>query len=204
MNKKKILILFVIIIVILLIIFFSIYYYKTLKNGNNMINKSEEEIIDYILNIKSYTARMDITIQTNKNETKYVVNQNVDGNISRQEILEPINIAGVITEYDGTNLKITNNKLDLSTTFQNYQYMVENRLWLNSFIEEYKNSKNSKSSVNENNEIILEVENNDEKYNVFKKLYIDKNNAKPTKLIIQDINQKTLVYILYKEIELSK
>lgn len=204
MNKKKLLVLSLIIIVVVFVIFFLIYYYKTMKNGNTMINKSEEEIIDYILNMNSYTAKMNIIIETNKNKTQYVARQSVDGRISKQELLEPSNIAGVVTEYDGTNLKITNNKLDLSTTFENYQYMVENRLWLSSFIQKYKDNDNSKKSVNENNEIILEFKNDTNKYNVYEKLYIDKKTAKPTKLIVQDINQKTLVYILYTEIDISK
>lgn len=204
MNKKKIIILSIVIIVVTLIVIFSICYYKTTRNGNTMINKSEEEILDYILNMQSYNAKINVSIETNKNKTNYIVRQMVNGNISKQEVLEPSNIAGLVTEYDGTNLKITNNKLDLSTTFENYQYMVENRLWLNSFIQEYKDHDNSKCSVNENNEIILEFKNENNKYNVYKKLYIDKKNAKPTKLIVQDINQKTLVYILYTEIEISK
>ena len=202
--KKKIIIFSAIIIAILFIIIFSIYYYKTTKNGNTMISKSEEDILESILNMKAYTAKMNITIQTNKNTSEYIVKQNVDGVASRQEIIEPKNIAGIITEYDGKNLKIINNKLELSTTFENYKYMVENRLWLNSFIQEYKDNDNSKKSVNENNEIILEFKKDNEIYNVYEQLFIDKKSAKPTKLVIQDINQKTVVYILYTEITFSK
>ena len=119
-----------------------------------------------------------------------------------QEVIQPENIAGVITEYDGSNLKIRNNKLNLETTYQNYQYLVENRLWLDSFIEEYKNTDNRKLLSTEN-EIILEVQNNKNPYNVIKKLYIEKKTGKIEKLIVQDINQKTLVYILYTEIKIS-
>ena len=204
MNKKKLFIISLIICVIIFILFFLFYYYKTIKNGNTMVNKSEEEIIDMVLNMKSYTAKMNVKIETNKNKTEYIVKQSVDEALSRQEILEPNNIAGVITEYDGSTLKITNNKLNLSTTFDSYQYMIENRLWLNSFIQEFKDSDNSKKSVNEEDEIILELKNEKNNYNVYEKLYIDKKTAKPTKLIIQDINKKTLVYILYTEIDISK
>ena len=204
MNKNKAVFLTITIILLLLVVFFSIYYYKIMKNGNTMINKSEEEILEYILNMQSYDAKMNITIETNKNKTQYVVAQNVNGIISKQEVLEPENIAGVITEYDGTNLKIINNKLDLSTTFENYQYITDNRLWLNSFIEQYKDSDNARKSINENDEIVLEFKKDDNQYNVYEKLYIDKKTAKPTKLIVQDINKKTLVYILYTEIQISK
>lgn len=204
MKNKKVFILSLGIILLIFIIFFCIYYYKTNKIGNTMINKSEEEIINYILNIKSYNAKMDITVETNKNKTKYVVTQSLENFISKQEVIEPTNIAGVITEYDGTNLKIRNNRLNLENTFQNYQYIVNNKLWLNAFIEDYKNDKNTKSITNKDNEIIVEVKNNKNEYNFYKKLYIDKKTAKPIKLIIQDVNQKTLVYILYTEITISK
>lgn len=202
MKAKKLIVILGIILIIILVSIFLILYYKNGKVGNTIINKSEEQIVDSILNIKSYSAKLDVSIETNKNTTKYVVSQKVENEKSTQEVLEPENIAGVITEYDGTNLKIRNNKLNLETTFQNYQYVVENRLWLNSFIEEFKESSNKKVNSKEN-EIILEVSNTENPYNTYKKLYIDKKTGKPTKLQIEDINKKMLVYILYTEITIS-
>ena len=202
MKAKKLIVIFSIILIIILVSIFLILYYKNGKVGNTIINKSEEQIVDSILNIKSYSAKLDVSIETNKNTTKYVVSQKVENEKSTQEVLEPENIAGVITEYDGTNLKIRNNKLNLETTFQNYQYIVENRLWLNSFIQEFKESSNKKVNSKEN-EIILEVSNTENPYNTYKKLYIDKKTGKPTKLQIEDINKKMLVYILYTEITIS-
>ena len=202
MKAKKLIVIFSIILIIILVSIFLILYYNNGKVGNTIINKSEEQIVDSILNIKSYSAKLDVSIETNKNTTKYVVSQKVENEKSTQEVLEPENIAGVITEYDGTNLKIRNNKLNLETTFQNYQYVVENRLWLNSFIEEFKESSNKKVNSKEN-EIILEVSNTENPYNTYKKLYIDKKTGKPTKLQIEEINKKMLVYILYTEITIS-
>lgn len=202
MKAKKMIVFFIIILIVILVSIFLILYYKNGKVGNTIINKSEEQIVDSILNIKSYSAKLDVSIETNKNTTKYVVNQKVENEKSMQEVLEPENIAGVITEYDGTNLKIKNNKLNLETTFQNYQYVVENRLWLNSFIKEFKESSNKKVNSKEN-EIVLEVSNTENPYNTYKKLYIDKKTGKPTKMQIEDINKKMLVYILYTEITIS-
>ncbi len=202
MKTKKMIIIFIIILIIISVSIFLILYYKNGKIGNTIINKSEEQIVDSILNIKSYSAKLDVSIETNKNTTKYVVSQKVENEKSMQEVLEPENIAGIITEYDGTNLKIKNNKLNLETTFQNYQYVVENRLWLNSFIKEFKESSNKKVNSKEN-EIILEVSNTENPYNTYKKLYIDKKTGKPTKLQVEDINKKMLVYILYTEITIS-
>jgi len=199
--NKKILILLSIIILILII---SItIYYKISKNGNTIINKSDEQIVQDILNISSYKAKIEIEVISNKNSNKYLVKQEVQkNNISTQEVLEPENLAGLITSYDGTNLKIVNNKLNLATTYENYEYIVNNKLWLNSFVQEFKNDSNT-NIITEQEQIILQIENKDDIYNTYKKLYIDKKTAKPIKMTIADINKKVTAYILYSEIEIS-
>ena len=103
MFNKKIFFLILILLIIFLVSFFT---YKFLKNGNTTYNKSEEKIVENILNMNSYSATMEIEIETNKNKTKYVVKQSLyNDNKSIQEVIEPSNIAGVITEYDGKDLK---------------------------------------------------------------------------------------------------
>ena len=202
MKNKKVFVIAIIEIILIFLTIFLVYYYKSRKSGNNIINKSEEQLIEDILNIKAYNAKLDITIETNKNVTKYVVSQKVENEKSIQEVLKPENIAGVVTEYDGEQLKIRNNKLNLETTFQNYQYIVENKLWLNSFTKEFKES--NKTKVNsKTDEIVLEINNTENLYDTCKRLYIDKKTGKPTKLEIEDINKKMLVYILYTEISIS-
>lgn len=202
MKNKKIIILTIIIAILIFIIIFALYYYKKGKIGNTIINKSEEQIIESILNIKSYDANLEVTIQTNKNTTQYALKQELKEEKCIQEVVKPENIAGVITEYDGNSLKIRNNKLNLETTFQDYKYITENNLWLNSFIKEFKETNNKKTTTTEK-EIILEIDNRKNTYSSYKKLYIDKKTGKPTKMQIEDVNQKVLVYILYTEIKIS-
>ena len=202
MKNKKIIILTIIIAILIFIIIFALYYYKKGKIGNTIINKSEEQIIESILNIKSYDANLEVTIQTNKNTTQYALKQELKEEKCIQEVVKPENIAGVITEYDGNSLKIRNNKLNLETTFQDYKYITENNLWLNSFIKEFKETNNKKTSATEK-EIILEIDNRKNTYSSYKKLYIDKKTGKHTKMQIEDVNQKVLVYILYTEIKIS-
>ena len=202
MKSKKLIIILIIAFVIISISIFLILNYKKLKGGNAIVNQSEENIINSILNIKAYSAKLDVTIETNKNKNKYVISQKIENGEATQEVLEPENIAGVITKYDGKDLKVINNKLNLETTFQNCQYIVENRLWLDSFIKEYKESENKKVNSNKK-EIILEVKNSGNVYNTLKKLYIDKQTGKPIKMEVEDINKKMLVYILYTEMTIS-
>ena len=54
MNRKKVLIAFSTIAILILVIFLTKRSYKILKNGNNISNKSADEIENYILNIESY------------------------------------------------------------------------------------------------------------------------------------------------------
>ncbi len=210
MNKKKITIFLITIVLIVFAIIwlFTKNNYKNLKIGNNMSNKNIKEIEEYILNISSYNAKIEVEVQSNKNSNKYILEQKyAEPNIQKQTVIEPTNIAGLETIFDGSNLKINNTKLKLSTIYENYTYMMSNFLWLNSFIEEYKNAiSNGKQSITEENgKIIMEVKNTDEtnRYISNKKLYIDKQTGKPIKMQVQDINQNIIVYILYNEIEIN-
>ena len=204
MILKIIIAILAIAIIAIIIYFFSRNANKNSKIGNNLSNKTNQEIEEYILNISSYEAEIDVEVETNKNKTKYKIKQSyVVPNIERQTILEPSNISGLETVYDGDTLKINNTKLNLSTVYQNYQYMTENFLWLNSFIENYKNS-NNRRIYEENNMIIMEVTlQNNSQYIASKKLFIDKTTGKITKMVVQDKNQKNLVYILYNEIKIN-
>lgn len=205
MNKKRfILILIIIIIIGVIIAFFIKNNYKSLKIGNNITNRSIEEVEEYILNMSSYEAKIEVTVRSNKNENRYLLSQKYSKeNVAKQEVIEPSNIQGVETIYQDGKLEIRNSKLGLSTIFENYPYMAENVLWISTFVADYKESS-QKTITEENNEYIMEVTVEDSnQYNCNKKLYIDKDTNVPTKMLIQDKNNKTLIYILYNEIKLD-
>ncbi len=201
---KKIILISIVIIVII-IAFFIKTNYKIFNLGNNMSNKSADEIEKYILDINSYELTSNITIQTNKNTNIYVIKEKCikDNNIFKQEILEPENVKGISFMYDGTNLKVENSKLNLNKIYENYPYIGENTITLMSFINDYMESNETNISQNEN-EVILETKlKNGNKYIAYKKLYISKDTVTPIKLEIQDITQKTSIYILYNEIKIN-
>lgn len=205
-NKKVIILLILIAILVISVILYFFYKnnYKTINLGNN-INKSEKSIEEYILNISSYEANITIEIKSNKNSNQYVAKQQfVQPNIFKQEIIQPDNIQGLTTIYDGNSLKIENTDLNLTKIYEQYQYIAENALCLNDFIEEYKKSDTKKYEEKEN-QVIMEVkrQNSKNQYIVTEKLYIDKSTKKPIKMEIQDINQNVLVYILYNEIKIN-
>jgi len=201
---KKIITIAIIIITIIAIFFIKINY-KSLKFGNNISNKSVQEIALYILDINSYELTANITIESNKNTNVYMVKEKYikDNNTCKQEILEPENLKDISFIYDGTSLKIQNTNLNLNKIYENYKYIGENSITLMSFINDYKESQESNISENEN-EIILETKlKNGNKYTAYKILYIDKATGNPSKLEIQDITQKTTIYILYNEIKIN-
>ena len=205
-NKKIIIFLILIAFIITLLTLINFFYKKANKNlnlGNNLSNKTNQEIEEYILNISSYEADIEVEVQSNKNTTKYKLKQSyVSPNIEKQTVEEPSNIQGLQTVYDGNKLTITNTKLNLSTVYENYPYITNNYLWLNSFIEDYKNSQKRKL-YEEGNQLVMEVSLEDNPYVYSKKLFINKNESKITKLVVQDKNQKNLVYILYNEIKIN-
>ena len=119
---------------------------------------------------------------------------------------EEISVYGRLSEaialYDNGRLNIRNTNLNLNKIYEDYKYITNNQLLLNSFIEDYKNGDITNIEENENN-IILTVQTDINKYIVSKNLIIDKNTGKPRELQIKDGSQNTLVYILYNRIEVN-
>lgn len=205
-NKRRIIVIIAILILILAIISTITFIKnknntaKTLKIGNNT---TSQEIVNYILNISSYEAQIEVEVKSNKNTNKYRIKQKyIDNENSEQEVIEPSNIQGIKIIKERNNLKIENTKLALTKVLEEYKDISRNNLDLNSFIENYKNNSNSKFKE-ENGQIMMKttaiIENNYQKY---QKLYISKESGKPTKMEIKDTNQNVSIYIIYNEIKI--
>lgn len=205
-SKQKIII--ITIIAIAIVIFISIFFkinYKKINTGNNILNKTLDEVQEYICNINSYEATMEVTINSNKNTNKYKIKQTHDESEDTQEILEPENVKGIKFIYKNNTLQIINTNLNLTKIYNNYPYIESNNLWLNDFLEEYKQADNENKEATENDEeVVLKLEVQNEDSNIkYKELYLDKKTGNPTKLLIQDNNKNTVIYILYSEITIK-
>ena len=205
-SKQKIII--ITIIAIAIVIFISIFFkinYKKINTGNNILNKTLDEVQEYICNINSYEATMEVTINSNKNTNKYKIKQTHDESEDTQEILEPENVKGIKFIYKDNTLQIINTNLNLTKIYNNYPYIESNNLWLNDFLEEYKQADNENKEATENDEeVVLKLEVQNEDSNIkYKELYLDKKTGNPTKLLIQDNNKNTVIYILYSEITIK-
>lgn len=198
--KKIIIIVFLIFIITFLFIFFYLNKSKKMKFGNTM---NSQEIINNILNISEYETVIEAEVKSNKNTNKYIMKQKyIAPNILEQEIIEPENIQGIKIVKKENELKVENTRLDISKIYNDYEYMTDNCMDLNTFIDSYK-SDNEKKLEEKNNEIILYTENKDSKYTRYRALYVSKETGKPTKMEIKDDSKKTLIYILYKEVKFT-
>ena len=200
-NKKIIFITLVVILILAILIIFLLNKTNVKKIGNN---STSQEIVDYILNISSYEAKIEVEVKSNKNTNKYILKQQyISPDVATQEVLEPSNISGIKIIKKGNDLKLENTSLILSNIFENYEYLADNALDLSCFIEDYKKSQNS-NYEEKDNKIIMNVQTkNENKYRQSKKLYIDKSTGNPLKMEITDINQNITVYILYNEVKIN-
>ena len=205
--KKPIIVLILILLLTILMLYFFInknnkLFNKNFNIGNNITNKSIQEIEEYILNISSYEAKLEVTVQSNKNTNKYILKQKyINSKLEEQVVVEPSNIEGLTILYENGKLTVNNTKLNLQTVYDNYEEITQNNLWLNSFIEEYKNNNNR--SISEDSNYVIMTVNTANNYEKVETLYINKNTGNPEKMIVQDKNQKNMVYILYNEIRIN-
>lgn len=205
-NNKKLKLMLIIGLISIIII--MIVVIKN-KNGTTKISKignnsSSQEIVDYILNIESYSSEVDVEIKSNKNSNKYKLKQNyIKDEKNIQEVVEPQNIQGVKIINEKNNLKIENTKLSLTKIIENYQDIANNQLDLSTFITDYKNNNNSKFTEKENKIIMETTSQNESQYRKYETLYISKENGKPEKMEIKDTNQNVIIYIIYNEININ-
>ena len=196
MKNKKIIIILILVIVIILIASFTFFRGKMSKNLKIGNNTTSQEIVNYILSINSYETKVEVEVKSNKNSNKYIIKQKYNGiEDNSQEVIEPNNIAGVKIIKEGKNLRLENSNLNLTSMFENYQYISDNSLDLCSFIKDYK--KGEKSEWKEKDGKIIMETNRESKQKI---LYIDGN---PEKMEIKDNNKNIAVYILYKEVSVN-
>ena len=202
LKNKKILIYVFMVIALFIIIFLVVLKNNTAKKLKIGNNSTSQEISDYILNISSYEATIEVDVKSNKNENKYILKQIYNGpEDNMQEVLEPSNIAGVKIIKNGNSLKLENSNLNLVSMFENYEYISENSLDLSSFIEEYKNDEKAMMKEKDN-KVIMQTSSGD-KLKKHKTLYINKETGLPEKMEIQDDNKNIAVYILYNEVKVN-
>ena len=199
MKSKKLLLIFVLICITIFFIFYYIFFIL----GNN-INRSQDEIVDNIINkTNEYEANIDVKVISNKNENYYKMYQIVNDEKSIQIVDGPENIKGLEIENISNKLIIRNTKLNMEKIYDQYEFLLNNSLFLNVFIEDYK--KNTSKIYEENDELIFEVKLDSSKstYIKYKELHVDKILGVPRQLIIKDNTKKTCISIIYNDIKIK-
>ncbi len=199
MKNKKFLIIFVFICSII----FCVFYYIFSVSGNN-INISQEQIVEEALKeFNNYEANLEITVKSNKNENKYQVNQIVNNEYSKQEMMSPENLKNMIIELEKNKLKILNSNLNMEKIYENYDYVLNNSLFLNTFANDYFN--NDSEIYEKDGKIIVEIKlsNNPNTYIKYKYLYLDAKSYVPEKLEIKDITKNPYISIIYNDIKIK-
>ena len=180
-----------------------IFYYKNFLNGNNTFKKSNEEIIENILNENlSYKSEVQVTIYSNKNENTYIINQEETKEYSKLEVVSKGDISGLILEYKENKMILKNTELNLEKIFDNYKELSGNYLFLKTFVKEYLESENCQVLEDEENIIIKISLLEFNKYIKYKELYIDKKTGLPNKLIIKNSDKQIKGCIIYNNIEI--
>ncbi len=196
-NKKAFIILVTIVLFVISFTIFIKMNYKNTNTGNNKTNKTIDEWNEYIYNISSYDAEIEVTVESNKNSNKYVMKQKCTENESIMKIMEPENVRGVKITYRGNKVTVENTALNLTQIYENYPFVKDNRIFLSDFVFQYR-EKSEKTNIEEiEGNIIYTI--NLERETI--SLYVNEETGKPEKLIVQDNNKKAILYILYNKIE---
>lgn len=198
MNKK-----IVFVFGIICIIIFLIFYYIFCITGNNIIRNQNEFVEDMLKDLEEYEANIEVTIRSNKNENTYSMYQIVDEEYSKLLVNSPENVRGLEIELKDGKLKMINEKTNMEKIYENYETIINNDLFINSFIDEYKKDE---VEISENEvEIIVKVEREENKniYIKSKELYLDKKTRLPKKLLLKDNSQNINTSIIYTDIKIK-
>ena len=103
-RKKGIITIIILIFSILIIycIFIKKFDYKIKNIGNNIIIK-DNNIKEYFLNISSYKAIVEITIKSNKNTNRYLLEHEYNLDTIKQIVLEPSELKDSMIIRNGDN-----------------------------------------------------------------------------------------------------
>ena len=197
MKNKKIVFIFVLICITIFIIFYYIFFILV----NNMSRNKEENVENILNRLNNYEANINVIVKSNKTENNYNIQQVVDENSSRLIVNSPENVAGMKIELEGNILKFTNGKNNMEKVYNDYKDIMNNSLFLNSFIEDYKN--NSSKIYENEDEIIIQINVNNNTYVNFKELHLDKEKKVPKELIVGDNTKKDNICIIYNDIKIK-
>jgi outer membrane lipoprotein-sorting protein len=180
----------------------------TLSGCSSKVEKKPEDVQRLLMKLKSY-----------KCDVVFAVNNNISTNVYkakhiykfpdkyRIEILEPSELKGQTTIYNGEKAYIYHPQLKTYLVTQSFNSSLEYSSFMGAFIERFKDNGGTRFKVENFQDkqcYVLEVPINDENpYRSLEKVWIDAENILPVKIEILDKNNNVSAQVLYENFEIN-
>lgn len=191
-------------IIISILFFTSCSKLGTKENSNKDNTSTYKSINEFINNLDTYAAVTNITYISNNNENTYKTLQYCKKSGEyRTEVIEPENLSGSITMYDGSIIYQYNPKVSETIELTTTETSERTEIFLTSFLRNYSMSKEVSISVgNFDNSDYTVIEANipgSHPYMSKEKLWINNETLLPEKLIVYDYNDQERIITKFEE-----
>ena len=168
--------------------------------------KNTEEVQKLLMKLKSYRCDVVFAVTNNKSTNIYKAKHLYKfPDKYRIEIVEPSELKGQTTIYNGEKATIYHPQLDTYLTTQNYKDSLEFSSFIGAFIECFKNNGGARfslESLGDKQCYVLEMQIKGESpYRVVEKIWIDTVLIIPIKAEILDKDNKVSAQVLYENFE---
>lgn len=168
--------------------------------------KKPEDVQKLLMKLKTYQCDVVFAVTNNKSTNVYKAKHMYKyPNKYRIEILEPNELKGQTTIYNGDKAYIFHPQLNTSLITQNFNHSTEYSAFVGTFIEAFKNNGGARfkmDSFQDKQCYVLEIPIEGENpYRTLEKIWIDADSILPVKAEILDKNNKVSAQVLYENFE---
>ena len=168
--------------------------------------KNTEDVQKLLMKLKSYSCDVVFAVTNNKSTNVYKVKHMYKfPDKYRIEIMEPSELKGQITIYNGGKATIYHPQLDTYLITENFNNTLEFSSFIGAFIESYKNNGGARfkiESFQDKQCYVLEIPIKGENpYRVLEKIWIDAELIIPVKAEILDKDNKVSAQVLYENFD---
>jgi outer membrane lipoprotein-sorting protein len=168
--------------------------------------KNTEDVQKLLMKLKTYRCDVVFAVTNNKSTNVYKAkHMYMFPDKYRIEIVEPSELRGQTTIYNGGKAYIYHPQLKTHLITENYNHSLEFSSFIGSFIESFKNNGGARfklESFEDRQCYVLEIPIEGENpYRAFEKVWIDVENVIPVKAEILDKDNKVSAQVLYENFE---
>ncbi len=177
--------------------------------GSLTKDMNEKKLAEKYLDLKTYEADANVTYISKDLKTTFrtIQHANIDGRY-RIEVLEPEQVSGSVTVFDGTKIYQFNEKVSKDIYVSTTENSERSEIFLTAFLRNYNNSDDVAVTVGTFNDslyTVLEANINSEHPLITtEKLWINNETKLPEKLVIYDKNNMETIVVEYTTFEYNK